>query len=248
MFASRGGRCQDGGSTHDPTAHLSLETRRGTDSAGGSCLGCSAALGEGGTCGWRPRRMRWDVDWSTGSLRAPRSVAKQRRRWIPCFTGWFLFLIMAALCCLAHYPDVPFTRRILPPHYKWLNTDGAQVLTHPFAEWEVLTHPFIQDAEISREELAQYDLGRRNVTTEAEAQQPLSYGIDRGSGWRVCASVYMFARLSVERHRRGGPLRRGSSWGWLHYKHPDRHYWMVKGPERIFSCSMRYPTFRRGRV
>ena len=134
--------------------------------------------------------MRWDVDWSTGSLRAPRSVAKQRRRWIPCFTGWFLFLIMAALCCLAHYPDVPFTRRILPPHYKWLNTDGAQVLTHPFAEWEVLTHPFIQDAAISREELAQYDLGRRNVTTEAEAQQPLSYGIDRGWGRRVRACLH----------------------------------------------------------
>ena len=35
------------------------------------------------------------------------------------------------------------------------------------------------------------------------------------------AHVYMLAGLSVERHRRGGPLRRGSSWGWLHYKHPD---------------------------
>ena len=113
------------------------------------------------------------------------------------------------------------------------------MLTHPFAEWEVLTHPFIQDAEISREELAQYDLGRRNVTTEAEAQQPLSYGIDRGSGWRVCASVYMFARLSVERHRRGGPLRRGSSWGWLHYKHPDA---LLDG-EGTSASSLVYPLY-----
>ena len=53
------------------------------------------------------------------------------------------------------------------------------------------------------------------------------------------AHVYMLARLSVERHRCGGSLRRGSSWGWLHYKHPDA---LLDG-EGTSASSLVYPLY-----